>query len=69
VNQPKINKEALTAASDVTCEKCTGQFFDQAVALKKISALDPNNPTGQAQLIPMGIFVCRNCNTPILSID
>lgn len=65
----QISQQVLEAATDVTCEKCTGQFFDQAVALKKLSALDPNNTSGSAQLIPMGVFVCRNCNTPILNVE
>lgn len=67
--EQQINQEAIDSAVDVACEKCGGEFFDQAVALKKLSALDANNPTGQPQLIPMGVFVCRACNTPLLNLD
>ena len=67
--QGQINQAAVDAATDVKCDACGGEYFDQACALKKISAIDPNNPTGQPQLIPMGMFICRNCDAPLLSID
>ena len=45
--------------SNVKCEKCASQVFQQSYAIKKVSAL--LNETGKEQMIPVPIFMCVNC--------
>ena len=41
-------RKMLDSAKPRTCE-CGCQAYEQAMALMEVSALDPNNPTGQNQ--------------------
>lgn len=55
-----INPDDL---QDVTCEACDGEFFTPSFMIKKLSALQ--SPSGQKMLVPVQIFRCDACGTPI----
>ncbi|MCK5614866.1 hypothetical protein KAR91_74075 [Candidatus Pacearchaeota archaeon] len=57
-------QQMLQSADDVACE-CGGLIFMQGVRVKKISALNPHNTTGQAQMANMPVMYCVNCNKEI----
>ena len=46
--------------------KCGCIYFDQKIAFKKISALDPQNPSGQEQVIPYQMYLCMDCNEALM---
>ncbi len=49
----------LSNAADVRCEKCNHQYFESAFAVKRVAA--EISPTGQAGIIPIPVFICREC--------
>ena len=69
MTQPQLTQEQIDNATEIKCEQCEGLLFDQTCALRKLSAIDPTNTSGQPQLIPMGMFVCRTCNAPLTEIE
>ena len=56
---PTLDNVDLTHAKDITCEKCEGMGFRQAMMLKKLSPL--MSPNGQEAIIPVGVFACESC--------
>jgi len=54
----QITPEMIKNFKTVTC-CCGGVVFENALVLKKISALI--SPTGKEELYPMEILVCRKC--------
>ena len=49
----------LSNAQDVSCEKCQNLFFESAFAVKRVEA--EISPTKQAGIIPIPVFICREC--------
>lgn len=49
----------LSQTLSVTCEKCEGSYFEQALIIRKVSAL----LTGQGKpgFVPIPIFKCSKC--------
>lgn len=41
-------------------EGCESEVFEQAVALRRLSALNPKS-NGQEQIIPMPLMLCKAC--------
>lgn len=58
MNDQTLNVD-ITKADDVTCNKCGNYTFQQAVLMKKLSAL--LSPTGQEAMVPIPIFSCNAC--------
>lgn len=56
MNTPKID---LNQTTEVTCDKCGGVTFQEAMQLRKVSALLTG--TGQPGLVPIPVFCCSNC--------
>ena len=50
----------LSAATDVSCEKCGGITFREVAFIKKVSAL--LSPTGKEAMVPIGTFACSSCD-------
>lgn len=50
----------LNQTTGVTCEECGNEYFEQALILRKVSAL----LTGQGKpgFVPIPIFKCTKCN-------
>ncbi len=64
-NQPTQEEQAniqkmISNAEDHECE-CGGLIFNQGIKIKKISAFDPNNKTGQSQIANVTILYCVKC--------
>lgn len=55
-NEMNIN---LGEVPNITCEKCSGEFFQEACVIKRVSPL--MSPTGQESIIPVGTFICVSC--------
>lgn len=53
-----LTPELLKSFKNVTCE-CGGLIFEEAVILKKISALI--TPSGREELYPLEVLVCKKC--------
>ena len=49
----------LSEAQDVACEKCNNLFFESAFAVKRVAA--ELSPTKQAGIIPIPVFICKEC--------
>lgn len=50
-------------ATDLTCEKCTNDTFNEVVKIKRLSAIA--SPTGEEMVLPFKVFICSNCSEPI----
>ena len=57
---PTLDNIDLTHATTLECEECGCQGFKQTLMLKKLSPLV--SPTGQAAMIPVGVFACEKCS-------
>ena len=56
--QLNIQKEIdLTLTTPVECDECKGQAFQQAMMLRKVSAI----VAGEEGYIPVGVFACMKC--------
>lgn len=49
----------ITKTSPTTCDSCGKETFQEAVILRKISAI--LSPTGKDGFIPIQVFACVNC--------
>lgn len=49
----------ITQTSPTTCESCGKEAFQEAVILRKISAL--LSPTGKEGFVPVQVFACISC--------
>lgn len=45
--------------TEVTCEECGHNHFEQVYMMRKVSAL--LSPTGEASLVPISAFACTKC--------
>ena len=54
-------EEALKNATDVKCSACECTIFKKAIGLKRVSSMDPNNPTGEERYIEFPAMYCLKC--------
>jgi hypothetical protein len=63
MNQPtteKVNAQMdIKQTEPVECDKCKNQSFQEAIMLRKVSAI--LSPSGKSGLLPIPIFVCNSC--------
>jgi len=54
--QPNVD---ISQTTPVLCEKCNGTYFDQAMVIRRVSAI----LTGQGKpgYIPIPVFKCTEC--------
>jgi hypothetical protein len=50
-------------ATDLTCEKCNNDTFNEVVKIKRLSAIA--SPTGEEMVLPFKVFICSSCSEPI----
>lgn len=43
----------------IKCEKCGGEVFEEAMMLRKVSALLTGN--GKPGIVPVPVFICSKC--------
>tara|TARA_R110000803_G_scaffold42850_5_gene91668 strand:+ start:21068 stop:21301 length:234 start_codon:yes stop_codon:yes gene_type:complete len=55
--KPQLKPEDL---NDIVCEQCSGKYFRQVSAFKKVSAI--MSPTGKEQIAPVPSFRCDDCD-------
>lgn len=46
--------------------RCGHTLFEQAVIMREVSQLHPQNPTGKSLRIPQMVHVCRACGEPLI---
>lgn len=65
-NQPQRIEIRIDPEKDkpIECE-CGSVIFDSALRIYKISAVNPQNPTGTELISHQQIFVCRQCGKPL----
>ena len=59
---PKItpmNLDLLKQSTAVTCDRCSGDSFQEALMLRRVSAL--LTPTGKEGFVPIQVFACVAC--------
>jgi len=56
--QQKINIDAIENES---CKECKSELWDQALIVKKVSAII--SPTGKEELTTIPVIVCKKCDT------
>lgn len=49
----------ITQTSTTTCDSCGKEAFQEAVILRKISAI--LSPTGKEGFVPLQVFACIGC--------
>jgi hypothetical protein len=50
-------------ATDLACEKCSNDTFNEVVKIKRLSAIA--SPTGEEMVLPFKVFICSKCSEPI----
>lgn len=50
-------------ATDMVCEKCNNDTFNEVVKIKRLSAIA--SPTGEEMVLPFKVFTCSKCSEPI----
>ena len=73
--QPQVNIDVMKDTSIIKCENklidaknsveydCDGEAFDQALELRKVSALV--SPTGKVGVIPVPFYYCIKCGSRV----
>ena len=49
----------FSKTSEIKCEVCMNDTFEQSLLLRKLSALV--SPTNQETIVPMAVFACQKC--------
>ena len=49
----------FSKTSEIKCEVCINDTFEQTLLLRKLSALV--SPTNQETIVPMAVFACQKC--------
>ena len=49
----------ISKTSEIKCEVCLNDTFEQTLMLRKLSALV--SPTNQETIVPMAVFACQKC--------
>jgi hypothetical protein len=50
-------------ATDLMCESCQNDTFNEVVKIKRLSAIA--SPTGEEMVLPFKVFICSKCSEPI----
>lgn len=58
MNQQQINLD-INQTKGVTCEKCSNEYFQQVLVIRKASGLLTG--TGTPTYIPIPVFACTKC--------
>lgn len=58
-----IREAFANHATDLTCEKCNNDTFNEVVKIKRLSSIA--SPTGEEMVLPFKVFICSNCSEPI----
>ena len=53
-------QKMIENAESISCE-CGADVFSQGLMMKKVSALDPANPTGKSQVVNIPVIYCVGC--------
>lgn len=53
----------MAQSTQEKCKECGGILFKQVMAFRRISKVLAQS--NQDQLVPIPVFVCNDCNTPI----
>jgi len=56
---PQQEQIDITKTTEIVCEVCMNDTFEQSLMLRKLSALV--SPTSQETIIPMAVFACKKC--------
>jgi len=59
-NQKGISVDVNTLPKE-HCNNCNSSHFNQVFEIRRLSFLNPQNPTGQTAFIPVMIYVCSSC--------
>ena len=54
--EPSID---ISKTTEIKCEACSNDTFEQTLMLRKLSALV--SPSGQETLVPVQVFDCKKC--------
>jgi uncharacterized Zn finger protein len=57
--EPQHLQVDINQTSEVTCDECGGDVFEQVIKMRKLSAL--LSPTGKTAYVPMPVFACKKC--------
>jgi len=58
-NQQRVSLEMMKNATDIKCESCGHDQFEEILKLKKISKLMTGS--NKDTLIPIPLFACKKC--------
>lgn len=61
-----LNLEEL---KDVSCKQCGSIFFNQIFGFKILPDVHPLVAAGQGKIIPLPMFTCVSCGTPLKTED
>ena len=56
---PEQQSIDFSKTSEINCEVCLNDTFEQTLLLRKLSALV--SPTNQETIVPMAVFACQKC--------
>ncbi len=62
--QQELLKKLIQNAKPVLC-KCGCTIFKEGIQIVRASGMDPNNPTGQDQMIHVPSLYCIKCFEPV----
>lgn len=57
--QPQITLEMMKNATDIKCEACDNDTFEEVIKIKKISKLLTGQP--KDSVVPIPMFACKKC--------
>ena len=56
---PEQEQIDFSKTTEIKCEVCLNDTFDQSIMLRKLSALV--SPTNQETIVPVQVFDCNKC--------
>lgn len=58
-NQQQVTLEMMKNATEMKCEKCENNTFEEVLKIRKLSKLYTGQP--KDTLIPIPMFACKEC--------
>jgi uncharacterized Zn finger protein len=58
-NQPQVTLEMMKNATELKCEECEHDTFEEVLKLRKLSKLMTGQP--KDTLVPVPMFACKKC--------
>lgn len=58
-NQPRVSLEMMKSATEIKCESCGHDTFEEVIKLRKISKLLTGS--NKDTLVPIPMFACKKC--------